>query len=469
MLQAQIKVDDLQLGDVIFFMESGGASHHVAIYNGKYADTHFISHAVSDPYFSVMTTRLKPEHFPYRVFRSTNWALGAQAAARMRTWAQHQVPFSEEKHALYETICDMNGTCHPKTGGKAQSELAQRYFAANFYRYIAFAAHPNMPYFPHSSEQTQGMYCSEALTAAFNIQQLLMLGAVKSCEELNTVWVSDNINVVLLKSLLKKIPTEFQPSGEYFKYLEKSHSAQEYPFGDLPSNEQRPEENFLPSVFAWRYEKYGSIEKFIKNYKDFVLPFDSQLASPWAMLTYFENNPTQWKDLGTLTMTPAVYPLEKLEENKREWQKYVDKLFEEAEKKQNAIRTAGRSHQDQVESLLKCSPVKPKLKRSLSTEDLHETLEYHTEELTRIADLTQIKQIQHIASPQKMGKVSLTFSAPSMERRQLLPTRLRFELDLDGEQDAVISVATLPSSFSPSSSSQNKKEDLTASLTNLKI
>lgn len=460
------KADDLQKGDVLFFMESGGASHHVAIYNGKYANTHFITHAVSHPYYTVMTTRLKPEHFPYRVFRPASLALGAQAAARMRIWAEHQVPFSEEKHSLYETICDMKGTCHPKTGGKAQSELAQKYFAANFYRYIAFAAHPNMPYFPHSSEQTQGMYCSEALAAAFNIQQLLMLHAVKSCKELNTVWVSDNISPTLLKPLLKKIPREFKPSTEYFKYLETSRSENEYSFGSLPSNEEQPDENFLPSVFAWRYDKYGRIEKFLESYKGFYLPFDSKLATPWAILTYFEDHPEQWKDLGKLTVEPTDYPLEKLEENKREWQTYVSKLFADAEQKQLSIRQSGRKHQDNSTDLLTRSPIKSKLKRSLSTEDLHEALEFHTQELERIAEHTQAKQIQYIASPQKSGKACLSFSAPTLplkRRGLLLPTKLTFESDSENEANT----STPPTS--PPSNEENQTSSLTTRISELKL
>lgn len=415
MLQTNIlKAEDLQLGDVVFFMDAMGAPHHVAIYNGKFGETHFITHGVSDPYFSVMTTRLKEEYFPYRVFRHKSLALGAQAAARMRVWAEHQVPFSEEKHGLYETICDMNETCHPVTGGKAQAKLAQKYFAANFYRYIEFAAHPSMPYFPHGGENTQGMYCSEALAAAFNIEQLLMIDAIKSCAELNTVWVSDNINPKFMKDVLHLFPSEFKPTQRYMSYLKSSHSENEYPFGSLPTNENQPEENFLPSVCAWNYQKYGAIEAFVDNYSKFALPLDSKLATPWAILTFFEQHPEHWQDLGKLTVEKKNYPLEKLEENKKAWQNYVDKLFKEAKEKQGAIRS-GRENQDSFEALLKIAPPTPKhkFKRNLSCGDLSLAFSSNAKALEQLSAKTQVKKIEHIASPKAPLK-RVAFSAPNL-------------------------------------------------------
>ncbi|MDI1352790.1 MAG: hypothetical protein PSV35_08530, partial [bacterium] len=104
----------------------------------------------------------------------------------MRSWEEHRVPFSKEIHNLHIAIKDKFD--HPKTGGQLQLSLAKEYFAPNFYRYIEYAAHPEMPYFP-KDKNTKGMSCCEAITAVFNVQKLLMFNIIKPDIK---VWCSDH-------------------------------------------------------------------------------------------------------------------------------------------------------------------------------------------------------------------------------------------------------------------------------------
>ena len=179
----------LELGDIIFSTDSYGGPEHVAIYNGKREDTHFITHGVKGKYNSIISTRLisndKEEDgdTPYHVFRPATKAFGIAVANRMATWETYNVPFSAEKHELYAEIVDRRDCARPGMAGlQAQQQLAEKYFAPNFYHLVEIASHPSNPYFPHQEEHNiEGMYCSEAMTTAINVEYLLFKQAVKSC------------------------------------------------------------------------------------------------------------------------------------------------------------------------------------------------------------------------------------------------------------------------------------------------
>ncbi|MCS5712729.1 hypothetical protein [Candidatus Berkiella aquae] len=367
---------ELQIGDILFFMNASGFPDHVAIYAGLRDDTHFITHAVSDPYFSIMTTRLKPDIRPYQVYRCKDTSLALQTATRMRIWAEHQIPFSIEKHDLHLTLMDLPKLCHPKTGGTEQANLAASSFASHFYRYIEYAAHPQMPEFPHQDKPLEGMFCSEAITAALNVETLKQMNAVKSLAEMEIDWISDRIDSSYIKAWASKAPSSQQPSAQYLAYQAGLQAENEYPFGELPSNSQRGSDGpFLPSIAAWRYNYYGPIENFISRYlsdEKFVLPLDSKITTPFAMLAYFAQHPNHWLDCGKLDPEPVEYPLADLELKKQEWIDYVTKLFNDAKEKKEDILANCLLHPEIPFTFKIPSPVKRP--RSLSVDSTSNTL-----------------------------------------------------------------------------------------------
>lgn len=61
--------EELQIGDIIFFMDASAIPIHVAIYAGMRHNVHYITHAVTGSYKSIITTRLKSDDFPYKVLQ----------------------------------------------------------------------------------------------------------------------------------------------------------------------------------------------------------------------------------------------------------------------------------------------------------------------------------------------------------------------------------------------------------------
>jgi hypothetical protein len=330
--------DKLQVGDIIFFMDASTIPIHVAIYAGMRNNTHYITHAVTGSYHSIITTRLKSDDFPYKVFRCKDMVLATQSALRMRSWEEHRVPFSIEKHDLHSVISeDQFG--HPKTGGTDQLSLAIQYFAPNYYRYIEYAAHPEMPYFP-KGKNMKGMYCSEAITAAFNVQKLLMLNTIKPNMK---GWVSDHTSTAIFSNLFTKLFGNKIISDRYQAYLDSIRSKTPYPYGVMPSNTNLEQAPFLPSLSAWAKEEYSS-EEFVDNLlkeSQFELPLDSVIATPRAMMAHMEKDSEHWENCGELTLEITANPLDALETRSPEvWRAHVAKLFAVAEKKQESLVSA---------------------------------------------------------------------------------------------------------------------------------
>ena len=427
-----MKPEELQIGDVIFFMDANGIPTHVAIYAGFRAETHFITHAVTDPYYSIITTRLRADEFPYRVFRPKDVALAAQTAHRMRIWAEHQVPFSLEKHELHINICDAVGFSHPKTGGATQRDYAMSLFSKNYYRYIEYAAHPSMPYFPHD-KKTQGMYCSEAITAAFNAQKLIMLNAVKSSHELHG-WVSDHTQEDIFT---KQLERQQQPvlTQRYAEYLRSSRSERAYyPHGELPSNRRLDETPFLPSIAAWR-STTCSIEEFVDEFlsqNKFELPLDSIAATPWAMMSYFQAHEEHWQPLGEMKVVEKKYPLAKLEADKAAWRVYIHSLFQEAQEKQSIIRRTCGSQIDLLKDELESPAPLRKVKRSRSMEDVSAVLSQEQEKIELLTEASKYRTIRVLTTPEKpTTKTEARKGSPVLISRSGLKPKALFQSDAD--------------------------------------
>lgn len=316
--------DDLQVGDVIFFVNKENEYNHVAIYSGKRDVTHFITHAVHEPYYSVMTTRLKESDVPYQVYRPKDFKLGLRAAYRMQAWVKYQVSFNPEMHFFKDELGD----------AKSQAEIGEKYFPEKFYRYIEFAAHAQTPFFPNS---VRGMTCSEAVEAAFIIEHLLMIDAVKSYDDLENNWISDNGDQDALGYYFQSLDEDKKPSARYMQYLKDSHSINEYPYGKLPSNNHIDNGTFSPSFTAWNYKNYPSIENFVNIYQGFPLKQDPRISMPAGMLYYFQNHPEHWHNMGLLNVEKKIYEKEALEKNKNAWREYVNNVFAGAEEKKEKL------------------------------------------------------------------------------------------------------------------------------------
>ena len=213
---------DLLPGDLIFFLDSFKIPQHIAIYNGVRDGVPFVSHAVTGKYNAVMTTRLKVEEGPYVVMRCKNMDLALAAQHRMRIWGENGIPYSFEKSDLIQSFTDEMPYCHPKEGPKAGSILAQKYYEPNFYRYIEYASHPNMPFHPNYME---GFRCDEAIVAAFNVETLLQDNCILAEAFDQVTWVSDRLCEVFEEEL-----TSFSlPYQHYLKWL-----ASGYEYNDGP-------------------------------------------------------------------------------------------------------------------------------------------------------------------------------------------------------------------------------------------
>lgn len=411
---------DLQIGDIIFFMDANKLPIHVAIYAGLRANTHYITHAVTGKYNSIITTRLKNDDFPYRVFRCHDMALAAQSAIRMRIWEEHRVPFSIEKHDLFSVLSE-DIFSHPKTGGKDQLAFSREYFARNYYRYIEYASHPSMPYFPNGS-QTQGMYCSEAITAAFNIQKLIMLDAINEAKG----WVSDHTTKEIFSQLLTKFQGNKTISKRYSDYLESIRSEKPYPYGQLPSNLKLDQAPFLPSTTAWKNSSC-TIEEFVDNYLDtkkFELPLDSILATPGALMSHVENDNENWTHLGELKIDNTTNPLDNLENTgPEEWRQHIAKLFATADEKRKHIIETYESKDSFKHNWQFTEPTQKPLKKTRSFNDVTNHTPAAKEKTNLLSASNKYQSIKFFVTPER-HRTQNTKKMPStnITRRNLFPT-----------------------------------------------
>lgn len=401
--------ENLLPGDLIFFMDALGMPTHAAIYYGKREGTHFITHATTGSYDAVMTTRLKPDDFPYEVFRCDDFNLASQAAIRLGMWAKSGTPFSYEKHdQIFEHIEDDAKLGNPKTGSVEQCNLAQSYFTQTAYRYINYAAHPEFPFFT-ASENLEGFYCSEAIVAAFNTQELINAEAIKTTRELNLPWVTDKTTLPL-----SEIKSNYNASDAYLDYLNKANSQQEYPFGALTFNAIK-DGHYAPAIAAWDFEKYSNIEVFFNDHT-FALALDSKLATPRALYTHCQQNTKRWQNLGSMVIEQALpFPQEHLENQKQKWKEYVENLFAMAsEKKRELAKKASSAQTEGTQKRLKPSPTEHR--RSIS--DAHafnaKSLLNPTEQKTATV---LYKRGLPIVSPEKPNTPSNTQPASSVRPR----------------------------------------------------
>ncbi|MCX7116455.1 MAG: NlpC/P60 family protein, partial [Legionellales bacterium] len=169
----------LEIGDLIFFMDSAKNAEHVAIYIGQRKHVPFIVHVVISTYKSIMMTRLKPsdEHCSYEVYRPKQSRLAWLAVAILFRWVELQVPYaSESKSRLLERrISALTNGDHPTLGRQVQMAFARETFQSHFHQYVEAAYHMYSPRSMHAegSLGLVGMSCSEAIVYAFNIAELL--------------------------------------------------------------------------------------------------------------------------------------------------------------------------------------------------------------------------------------------------------------------------------------------------------
>lgn len=395
--------NELEVGDFLFFMDFLGSPQHVAVYAGERAGAHFITHGVTDPYHSIMTTRLKSDDLPYRVFRLKDPILAFNIALRMHRWCLMAIPFSDSKHTMHINLIDSVGLSHPKTGGEAQCELAESYFLPNYFRYLEYAAHPDGPF--HPKDESLGFYCSEALIAATHIEILRLIGAVQPSPA-NEPWVTDHHLMDLTEI------EQLSPPNGYLPYLNRLQK-REYP--DVLSFKEPSEskqEFSKPSFTAWNQRFSPNIIESIEQL-DYPLRLDSKLGSPWAIMVYCLKHPDHWLDLGSLKIEKKLAKITG-EDDKILWKAYVAKLFQNAplRRKQSLSCSPEPTHE------LITPFMNLKLKRSLSMSDLDEITKDPLSEMVQTHWDDQLKKCDVSPVKNQVPKIIRSIS-PSPTVRKL--------------------------------------------------
>ncbi len=389
---SRLAIEQLEIGDIIFDVDYAGVPLHVSIYAGKKDGHHFVTHAVTSKYNSVMMTRLQPDHYPRRIFRCKDATLALNVALRMGRWAYFQIPFSERKHNRHLTILDVPGFSHPVTGPEAQCEYAESQFSENFYRYIAYASHPDLPFYPH--QNMDGFYCSEAIVAAFQVETLLMVNAVKPQ---GNVWVADKNDGISMAH---------EPEG-YRRYVASM------PVEIMPSQMET-----APSYQAWQSDLFSEdIQSFAQTSACFLLKLDSEVAGRAAMFAYFLKHEESWTDCGTMDVEPMdKIPFEDDANQKDKWRNYTSLLFSSASSRRSTILkvSLGATHPPEEERAMP---------RSLSLPDLSLLYISEAETLEERAARARVAQLNKWASPTKPHASPLTIQRLADE-----PTPIRRKL-----------------------------------------
>ena len=166
---------ELLSGDLIFYVNSLAFVEHIALYIGEHASVPYVVHATTGEYRAMMITRISPpdEGCSYRVMRPVNQTLAQEAKKILSEWVKMRVPFaSNERRDIVVNYLDNIGAFDTPTAGEKQAIHGKKTYLSNYAWYFTMAKY--LPLVPDD-----GLFCSEAIVAAFNVA-LLMQHAIET-------------------------------------------------------------------------------------------------------------------------------------------------------------------------------------------------------------------------------------------------------------------------------------------------
>lgn len=215
-----INSNQLQSGDLIFYFNSIKEAEHIALYAGSKDGVPYVLHATSAPHNAVMLTHLKEADSgcEYRVMRALDNFLSLKAKEILLTWVEYAVPFAsvEKRDGIFNLMDKMGGIDNPVQSGAIQDKHGKKTYAKNYSQYLLMANHlPFIPLTYTSENKIEGLLCSEAIIAAFNIALLMM-----HATQIGDQWVIDsaptfNDFIKLLNNPLPFDAKEALPNGIY--------------------------------------------------------------------------------------------------------------------------------------------------------------------------------------------------------------------------------------------------------------
>ena len=205
-------IDELKTGDLIFELDSMHTAEHVSMYAGKRKGLHYQVHATLGSYNSVMVTYLPAGN--YEVIRSKDNNLALLATGIMYRWVEYQVLFANEskQNKLHKILEDGRGIDHPNASDFQEKFGKTEYGIGSIELYInMFKA---LPYVPKIAGERIGLFCSEAIIAAFNIA--LMMSHEELFKRLNETPANFPVSAIL-KTMITKLdnPLPFDASSTY--------------------------------------------------------------------------------------------------------------------------------------------------------------------------------------------------------------------------------------------------------------
>ena len=184
--------DQLKPGDLIFSFNCNNEAEHLAMYAGSKNGVPYVLHATSKPHNAVMLTHLTDadEGCEYRVMRAVDTELALDAKHILLTWVEHLVPFAsvEKRDAIFNLIDRLGGVDTPQAG-LIQEHHGKKTYEMNYSQYLLMANH--LPYIPISytkEEKVEGLRCTEAVIAAFNIALLMM-----HATQIEDKWIIEHV------------------------------------------------------------------------------------------------------------------------------------------------------------------------------------------------------------------------------------------------------------------------------------
>ncbi len=170
---------ELQMGDLVYFLATNGVPEHIALYVNHKDGIPYVIHATGHPYNAVMLTRLSSpdDNCNYRVVRPLNKNLAYVATGILFRWVESQIPFAttEKRDAICNYLDDIGGwldNADLSAIGRIQESYGQETYVSNYSQYVSMLE--ALPMIPEEHDRIQGLRCSEAIVAAFNIALLIM-------------------------------------------------------------------------------------------------------------------------------------------------------------------------------------------------------------------------------------------------------------------------------------------------------
>lgn len=291
-----LSINDLKIGDIVFYTPSytNEMADHVAIVTRLIPENNqcYVTHAVTitDKYNEVIETLLRlDEKNRYFIYRCQDDVLTKNVGELAKSWGKKGIKFSKDRHDLMLRAEEHFGVnLNPKNVKKHLEYVKASYNDNKFFSIIKYAARRNT-----RPSLNKGFRCDQFVILVIQVAEVG--NRVDDLNALGVPWITDKHGERDYLNLMQA-SSDWADFTHYFNKLREGNEYNEFQLNKSASMSRQVKQ--LPSLYAWNSDvaKEDAKEYFLSS--DRFLPLDSKISSPSVLLTYLNDNPKKWKNLG---------------------------------------------------------------------------------------------------------------------------------------------------------------------------